>query len=128
MNGLQKAAFFQRDGRRKRAEMIHKIADKKTVACYYEKMSEPSDDGQRFILWDFSDGIPRIDEETGEITSDGIIGRVPRTNVYIKTYAEYDKGAKFDFNGLLELEVGEYVWALFSLSGSKKRYQIFRVR
>jgi hypothetical protein len=80
----------------------------------------------KFILWDPKDGEPRTDE-AGVITSDGIIGRVGRDNVYVRTYPVYDDVER-DIEGNVSLEVGGFAVATFNLSGSKGRYRVYRVQ
>jgi hypothetical protein len=83
---------------------------------------------QKFIIWDAKDGKPRFDED-GNITSDGLIGRVTGNNAYIKIYAEYlDNELTFDINHTPKLEIGEFTKAKFSLSGTKGYYQVWRVQ
>ena len=86
----------------------------------------------KYIIWDPRDeqppgSGPRRDSDNN-IISDGLIGRVGPDNVYIKIYAEYEPNVKRDINRHLQLEAGQYVTATFSLSGSKGRYQVWRVK
>ncbi len=80
----------------------------------------------RFIIWDHRrDGEPRTDDQ-GNITSDGLIGRIDDGNVYIRGYAVYAEGTVLE-NGVPVLNVGGFVVATFSLSGTKGTYRIYRV-
>jgi len=100
----------------------------------YDKDGEMQE--KKFIIWDPRDEDPpgrgpRRDEE-GNITSDGLIGRVGEGNVYLATYADYT-GAKFAgdpdrIRRHTDLGVGECTGAYFSLSGSKGWYQVWRVQ
>jgi hypothetical protein len=81
----------------------------------------------RYILWNPRDGEPLTDEG-GNVSSDGIIGRVGRDNVYVKTYAAYAEGTERDADGSPVLEVGGFAVADFSLSGSRGTYRVYRVR
>lgn len=80
---------------------------------------------KKFIIWDPKDNYrPRCDED-GNIVSDGVIGRVTATNVYMTTYAEYPNNSR----ALADLQVGEAVYGVkFSLSGSSGIYDIYRVQ
>ena len=87
-------------------------------------MGRNTDDAEdRFVLWDKKDGFaPRTDDD-GNITSDGVLGRVDEWNVYLSTYAQYP-GDKRPH----QLEVGERIENVtFSLSGSKGTYDVYRV-
>lgn len=84
-------------------------------------------DERRFIIWDTKDDSylgsgPRKDE-SGEFVSDGLIGRVGVDNVYLATYANYK-----DNKTHRDLDVGECIWAKFTLSGESGLYQVWRVK
>lgn len=82
---------------------------------------------ERFIIWDPRDGDrPRMSDD-GTIESDGLIGRVSGDNAYIRTYAAYKPGTPRDLDGYPILDVGQYAEAVFSLSGSKGEYRVYRV-
>jgi hypothetical protein len=92
---------------------------------------------KKFIIWDPRDEDPpgrgpRRDED-GNITSDGLIGRVGEDNVYLTAYAGYTgrtakPGEDWKTRTHRDLEVGEWTGADFSLSGSKGHYQVWRVQ
>lgn len=78
---------------------------------------------KRFIIWDPRDGQLRRDE-TGELISDGLIGRVGPENVYLTTYGEFP-----DERRPIDLAIGECIRDVkYSLSGSRGTYDIWRVR
>jgi hypothetical protein len=79
---------------------------------------------KQFILWSTKDGNqPRFSPE-GNIESAGVIGVVGEDNVYIAVYARYPKGSK----AVAALEVNECIPnVLFSLSGTKGHYDLYRV-
>lgn len=78
--------------------------------------------GARFIIWDPADGRPRVGG-SGAIVSDGIIGRVGPENAYVKIYARYPEGPTHR-----DLAVGQHIdGVVFSLSGTKGVYQVWRV-
>lgn len=79
---------------------------------------------KQFILWDEADGRPRKNED-GDWMSDGLVGRIGIGNAYLAAYGVRPEGAPaYD-----DLEVGEAVHdVVFSLSGSKGRYSVYRVR
>lgn len=78
---------------------------------------------KKFIIWDEGDGHPRR-EDSGEFISSGLVGVVTLDNAFLTTYGARPEGSKaYD-----ALEVGERVVdVLFSLSGSKGRYSVYRV-
>lgn len=77
----------------------------------------------KFILWDTKDGAPRVDEETGEITSDGAVGRITAENAFLAVYASYP-----DARRPVDLEVGESIPRVtYSLSGGFGMYDVIRV-
>jgi hypothetical protein len=78
----------------------------------------------KYIIWDQKAGEPARNDK-GEFLSSGLIGVVGQDNVYIKTYADYS----VDDNPrpITELEVGQFVVAKFSLSGSSGIYRVYRV-
>jgi hypothetical protein len=84
-------------------------------------------DEPRYIIWDPRDGEPRTDGD-GEITSDGVIGRIGRDNVYLRGYAKYADGTEYGPDGAPVLEPGQFAVAEFGLSGSKGTYRVYRVR
>lgn len=89
---------------------------------------------KKYILWDPQEGEPKRDEE-GNITADGVMGRLTGDNVYLTTYATYAE-PKMDEHGRKscparhdELEVGQWTEATFRLRGvHKDTYQIWRVQ
>jgi hypothetical protein len=83
---------------------------------------------QKFIIWDPRDNYRPREDDDGNIVSDGLIGRVGRDNVYIRTYAQYGEDVKRDINGDVILEVGQFVEATFRLSGEKGIYRVYRVQ
>jgi len=92
-------------------------------------MHNPSDsttaatDGPRFILWDQRDGSPRRGDD-GVLISDGVLGRMDASNVYLTIYAQYPDGAKRPG----ELAVGERIeGVVFALSGERGEYDVYRV-
>jgi hypothetical protein len=82
---------------------------------------------KKFILWDANDGNPPRDEEGGFLTP-GLIGVIDEGNVYLRSYAHYlpsgNKGIVFP----AALEVGQFTYSEFNLSGSKGIYQVWRVQ
>ena len=82
------------------------------------------DGEERFILWDKKDSHAPRTADDGNITSDGVLGRVDEWNVYLTTYARYPGEKRHH-----QLEVGERIENVtFSLSGSTGIYDIYRVR
>ncbi len=80
---------------------------------------------KKFIVWDARDGLPKVDADTGKITSGGVLGRIDEDNVYLTTYPEWPEGAK----KLVELDAGEAVTGvIYTLSGSAGLYDVYRVR
>ena len=84
------------------------------------ELREEQRKAMRFIVWDRVDGNPNQDDQ-GNITSDGILGRVAIDNVYVSVYASYQDKLHTD------LGVGECALAEFNLSGSKGSYLVYRV-
>jgi hypothetical protein len=79
---------------------------------------------KKFILWDKRDNYRPRQDDDGNITSDGVIGRVDIDNVYIRVYAEYP-GAMQPKN----LEVGQCISnVVFRLSGERGIYDVYRVQ
>lgn len=91
---------------------------------------------KKFIIWDAKDGRPS-QNDSGEITSEGIVGIVGEENAFLSIYAQWavdkfgaistirDGVRKFPATHR-ELGVGDFTWAKFSLSGSKGVYQVWR--
>lgn len=79
---------------------------------------------KQFIIWDEADGKPRRNED-GEWISDGLVGRIGLDNVYLTAYGVRPEGS-YPYD---ELEVNQALHdVVFSLSGSKGRYSVYRVR
>jgi hypothetical protein len=80
----------------------------------------------KFIIWDPKDGngLPRVDPDTGAITSDGVLGRITEDNVYLRAYPTWPADAK----PIAELEVGEPIFGVrYTLSGGSGFYDVYRV-
>ena len=78
----------------------------------------------RFILWDPKDGEPYRNQDTGEITSSGILGEINLGNVYLMTYASYPGNVRPK-----DLAVNERIQRVkFSLSRRVGYYDVWRVR
>jgi len=77
----------------------------------------------KFIIWDTKDNFqPRRDDD-GVIVSDGVLGRIEEDNVYLAIYAEYPTSVRPN-----DLPVGKCIKDVqFSLSGSKGKYDVYRV-
>lgn len=78
----------------------------------------------KFIIWDNRDHYRPRQDDDGAITSDGLLGRLDKDNVYIRTYAQYPEGSK----RVTELSVGESISGVkFQLAGQTGVYDIYRV-
>lgn len=77
----------------------------------------------RFIIWDPKDGRPTRGDD-GTITTSGLVGEITEDNAFLTAYAEWPTSKR-----PRELEVNESILDVgFSLSGSKGRYDVYRVR
>jgi hypothetical protein len=85
---------------------------------------------QRFIIWDPRDGngFPRRDHD-GNITSDGLVGRIGRSNAFLSAYAGNLRTVCGRSTTLDELSENDTMplEADFTLSGERGSYEIFRV-
>lgn len=77
----------------------------------------------KFILWDPRDNFRPREDEDGNITSDGVLGRITAANVYLTAYPDYP-----DDRRPADLKVGECIKRVkYSLSGGRGYYDIYRV-
>lgn len=94
------------------------------VCCQLEQaFRDMRASGPLYILWDPRDGSLALQDD-GTIISDGLIGRIGPDNIYLTAYAKYPTGKSYR-----DLDVGEGIaGVVFSLSGSRGVYTVYRVR
>ena len=80
-------------------------------------------DAPRYIIWDPKDGVPTRDD-SGNITTSGLLGRLTAGNVYLRSYAALPDGRQ-----VADLAVGDVIrGAKFHLSRERGTYDIWRVQ